>query len=41
MGEIHELFAFALSLVWFARATPEGGPKAGHLKMGFRTEVRT
>ena len=23
MGEIHELFALALSLVWFAGATPE------------------
>ena len=23
MGEIHELFVVALSLVWFARATPE------------------
>ena len=23
MGEIHELFVLALSLVWFARATPE------------------
>ena len=22
-GEIHELFALALSLVWFARATPD------------------
>ena len=25
MGEIHELFVLALSLVWFAGATPEGG----------------
>ena len=24
MGEIHELFVLALSLVWFAGATPEG-----------------
>ena len=23
MGEIHELFVLALSLVWFAGATPE------------------
>ena len=23
MGEIHELFVLALSLVWFAEATPE------------------
>ena len=25
MGEIHELFVFALSLVWFAGAAPEKG----------------
>ena len=25
MGEIHELFVLALSLVWFAGATPEWG----------------
>ena len=25
MGEIHELFVLALSLVWFAGATPESG----------------
>ena len=25
MGEIHELFVLALSLAWFAGATPEGG----------------
>ena len=24
-GEIHELFVLALSLVWFAGATPDGG----------------
>ena len=35
MGEIHELFVLALSLVWFAGATPEvlhfSGPmKSGH-----------
>ena len=34
MGEIHELFVLALSLVWFAGATPEGilhlrNPKLG------------
>ena len=23
MGEVHELFVLALSLVWFAEATPE------------------
>ena len=27
MGEIHELFVLALSLVWFAGATPENRPK--------------
>ena len=26
MGEIHELFVLALSLVWFAGATPETEP---------------
>ena len=26
MGEIHELFVLALSLVWFAGATPEFFP---------------
>ena len=25
MGDIHELFVLALSLVWFAGATPENG----------------
>ena len=31
MGEIHELFVLALSLVWFAGATPEfRGPLASH-----------
>ena len=29
MGEIHELFVLALSLVWFAGATPEGHCKRG------------
>ena len=34
MGEIHELFVLALSLVWFAGVTPdkirsESGPAAG------------
>ena len=31
MGEIHELFVLALSLVWFAGATPENffGPETG------------
>ena len=27
MGEIHELFVLALSLVWFAGATPEKGKR--------------
>ena len=27
MGEIHELFVLALSLVWFAGATPDGRDK--------------
>ena len=27
MGEIHELFVLALSLVWFAGATPEATPR--------------
>ena len=32
MGEIHELFVLALSLVWFARATPEISKRfCGHL----------
>ena len=29
LGEIHELFVFALSLVWFARATPDLDPSRG------------
>ena len=29
MGGIHELFVFALSLVWFARATPDSDWIAG------------
>ena len=28
MGEIHELFVLALSLVWFAGATPETSKKS-------------
>ena len=34
MGEIHELFVLALSLVWFARVTPDF--KGGDLKPGER-----
>ena len=30
MGEIHELFVLALSLVWFAGATPKIGSKKQH-----------
>ena len=30
MGEIHELFVLALSLVWFAGATPDKMAKNGH-----------
>ena len=33
MGEIHELFVLALSLVWFAGATPDS-----RLKISFRIE---
>ena len=29
MGEIHELFVWVLSLVWFAGATPENDSKMG------------
>ena len=35
MGEIHELFVLALSLVWFAGATPE---KKMFMFLGFRTQ---
>ena len=34
MGEIHELFVVALSLVWFAGATPEKTPAKPRLKPG-------
>ena len=30
MGEIHELFVLALSLVWFAAATPDSSDKPYH-----------
>ena len=35
MGEIHELFVLALSLVWFAVATPDSLPyeKRYHKKL--------
>ena len=36
MGEIHELFVLALSLVWFAGATPEKGRLGGSKKQGKR-----
>ena len=32
MGEIHELFVLALSLVWFAGATPDTYPYDEYLK---------
>ena len=31
MGEIHELFVLALSLVWFAGATPDINPQISAL----------
>ena len=34
MGEIHELFVLALSLVWFAGATPDD-----HFWLSLRLEV--
>ena len=34
MGEIHELFVLALSLVWFAGATPECTTRAWVLFFG-------
>ena len=36
MGEIHELFILALSLVWFAGATPERMGGVGSVVVGFR-----
>ena len=36
MGEIHKLFVLALSLVWFAGATPDlGGSEASFLELCF------
>ena len=35
MGEIHELFVLALSLVWFAGATPESWRRVGKGLAGF------
>ena len=35
MGEIHELFVLALSLVWFAGATPDiSGRRIGNIAVG-------
>ena len=42
MGEIHELFVFALSLVWFAGATPERGtPQRGTSENGIDSAVKS
>ena len=42
MGEIHELFVLALSLVWFAGATPDSFPRENRTSKNvwdFRLEV--
>ena len=39
MGEIHELFVLALSLVWFAGATPERNNTKNFLPSCQRHEI--
>ena len=34
MGEIHELFALAFFLVWFAGAAPDEGGNAANASLG-------